>query len=166
MRQEQYQAGEQVPLRLASDYELIDDGLRHVGEIAELRFPQHQRFRIIAAVAVFKAEDSGFGQRGVINLAVCLVFRNVFQWHVFLFVLDIKKNRMPLVEGAAAAILSAESYRSSGLDQACERQRFRHAVIHRAFTRAHFRALLQQLLDLGMNVKALRKRGQPICQFA
>ena len=73
---------------------------------------------------------------------------------------------MPLVEGAATAVLPAEPHRSSSFHQACKRQRFRHSVIHRAFTRAHLRALLKQLLHFRMDVEALRRRCQPVCELA
>ena len=39
---------------------LIDDHLRIVREIAELRLPQHQRFGVITAVAVLEADDGCF----------------------------------------------------------------------------------------------------------
>ena len=45
VRQQQNQAAQQVPLVFAGDDELIDDDLRAVGEVAELRFPHHQRLR-------------------------------------------------------------------------------------------------------------------------
>src|SRR5258708_15070067 len=62
VRQQQYDTRKQVPLSLAGNDELVNNGLRDVGEVAELGFPQDQRFRKIAAVAILKAEDAGFGQ--------------------------------------------------------------------------------------------------------
>jgi hypothetical protein len=53
--QEQHDAGEQVPLGLAGADELVDDGLGNVDEIAELSFPEDERFGVVAAVAVFEA---------------------------------------------------------------------------------------------------------------
>ena len=58
VRQQHDQPGEQAPLVLAGDDELIDDDLRAVGEVAELRLPQHQRFGIVAAVAVLEAQHA------------------------------------------------------------------------------------------------------------
>ena len=43
VRQQQHDAGEQVPLVLAGGDELVDDDLRAVGEVAELRLPADQR---------------------------------------------------------------------------------------------------------------------------
>ena len=69
VRQQQHQAGKQFPLVFAGADELIDDCLRDVDEVAELRFPQDQRFGIVAAVAVFEAHHAGFGESGVVDFA-------------------------------------------------------------------------------------------------
>src|SRR5581483_5988147 len=42
VRQQQHQSGEQAPLVLARGDELVNDDLRAVGEVPELRLPQHQ----------------------------------------------------------------------------------------------------------------------------
>src|SRR5271157_1214847 len=62
VREKQDQAGEKVPLGFTGADELVNDGLRNVDEVAELGFPENERFGIVAAVAVFEAEDSGFGE--------------------------------------------------------------------------------------------------------
>jgi hypothetical protein len=41
VRQQHHQAGEQAPLVFAGGKELVNDDLRAVGEIAELRFSQY-----------------------------------------------------------------------------------------------------------------------------
>ena len=53
--------------------------MRDVDEVAELGFPENERFGIVAAVAVFEAEDSGFGERGVVDFAAGLIGRDVFR---------------------------------------------------------------------------------------
>ena len=53
--------------------ELVDDDLRAVGEIAELRLPQDEGFGIVAAVSVFEAENAGFGEDGVVDVEWGLV---------------------------------------------------------------------------------------------
>ena len=60
--QKHHEAGEQAPLGFSGGNKLIDDGLRDVYEISELRFPQNQGLRIVAAVAVFEAEHAGLGK--------------------------------------------------------------------------------------------------------
>ncbi len=56
VRQQHDESGQQVPLGFAGGNELVDDDLRAVDEVSELRFPQHQRFGEIAGVAVLEAE--------------------------------------------------------------------------------------------------------------
>src|ERR1700692_2399382 len=68
---------------------------------------------------------------------------------------------MPLVEGPAAAVLSAQANGSAVLYQAGEGEGFSHAVVHRSFADAHFGALLEQLLYFGMNRKCSRVSRQP-----
>src|SRR5713101_28450 len=57
----------QIPLVLAGADELVDDYLRAVGKIAELRFPEHKGFGVVAAEAVFETEATGLGKRRVVN---------------------------------------------------------------------------------------------------
>src|SRR5438309_4124601 len=54
VRQQHHNARKQSPLRLASGDELVDDDLRAVREVAELRLPKHQRLRIVASETVLK----------------------------------------------------------------------------------------------------------------
>src|SRR5580765_3684323 len=69
--------GEQIPLGFASTDELVNDGLRDVDEVAELGFPEDERFGIVAAVSVFEAENPGFGERGVVDFATGLAGCNI-----------------------------------------------------------------------------------------
>ena len=68
VRQQHHQAARLAPLLLGGRYELVDDDLRAVREIAELRFPQVQRLRLGHAVAEFKAEHAKLAQRAVVNV--------------------------------------------------------------------------------------------------
>ena len=158
--QQQDQPGEQVPLGFAGADELVDDGLRDVDEVAELRLPQHQRLGIVAAVTVFEAQDAGFGERRVVNFAARLALRNVFQRDVFVFVFNVDEHGVALVKGAAAGVLAAQANWDALFHQAGEGESFGHAVIDGAFPRAHFGALLEQLLHLGMDVEAFGIRRE------
>src|ERR1700732_4941809 len=60
VRQKQNDAGGQVPFIFGCGNELIDDDLRTVDEVSELRFPGDQRLWIIAAVAILEAQDTRF----------------------------------------------------------------------------------------------------------
>src|SRR5439155_23298999 len=72
MRQKQHKAGKQSPLVFTRADELVDNCLADVGEVAELRFPQHQRLGIVAAVPVFESQHAGFRERRVIDFAARL----------------------------------------------------------------------------------------------
>ena len=46
-------------------YHLVDDALRGVGEVSELRLPEHQRVGVGHGVAQLEPEDPVLGQRAV-----------------------------------------------------------------------------------------------------
>ena len=58
--QQQHKAGGKAPFVFAGAEELVDDDLRAVHKIAELRFPEDQSFGIIAGKAIFEAHAGGF----------------------------------------------------------------------------------------------------------
>ena len=160
VRQQQHEAAEQAPLVFAGGDELIDDDLRAVGEVAELRFPQHQGFRVVAAVAVLEAEHAGFGEDRVVDAEARLVRGEVVQRNPALLVFDVDEDAVALVEGAALRVLAAEAHRRAGEQQRAEGDGFGHAVIEGLLAAAHGGALLEQLFDLGMDVKAVGIRGE------
>ena len=151
----QDEAGEQAPLGFAGGDELIDDGLRDVDEIAELRFPENERFGIVAAVSVFEAEHARLGKRRVVDFAARLAGCDVFQRHVFVLVFNVDQDRVALVEGTAAGVLPAEANRRARFHQAGEGESFGHAVVDRPFACSHFGALLEQFLHFRMNVEVV-----------
>ncbi len=69
------QSGGKTPLVFAGADELVDDDLRAVDEVAELGFPEHEAFGIVARKAVFEAEASGFRERRIVDFAEGLVGR-------------------------------------------------------------------------------------------
>ena len=160
VREQHDESGEQVPLGFSGADELVDDGLGHVDEVAELSFPEDERFGIVAAVAVFEAENPGFGKSGVVNFAAGLAGCDVLEGDVFVLVLDVGKNGVALIEGAAAGILSAEANVSACFYKAGEGEGLGHAIVHRALTRAHFRTLFEQLFYFRMNMEARGVCGQ------
>ena len=64
VRKQQHEAARAQPLGFAGGDELVDDALRAVGEIAELRFPQHQALRVGERIAIFEAEHAELAQAG------------------------------------------------------------------------------------------------------
>ena len=106
MRQEADEARHAQPFALAGGDELVEQHLRAVGEVAELRFPEDERLRRRQRVAVFVAEHRFFGEERVDDLIVGLRGREIVEWRVTLFGRLIDKVRMALGEGAAAAVLA------------------------------------------------------------
>ena len=68
VRKQQDEAARAQPLGFAGGDELVDDTSRAIGEIAELRFPQHQGLRVGERIAIFEAEHAEFGERAVADL--------------------------------------------------------------------------------------------------
>ena len=62
-----------LPFRFRRDDELIDDDLRAVRKIAELRFPEAKHVRIIERITVIEPEDRGFGEKAVVNANARLI---------------------------------------------------------------------------------------------
>ena len=79
VREEHDDAGEQTPLGFAGGDELVDDDLRAVDEVAELRLPEDEGFGIVAGVAVLEAEGGGFGEQRVVDLEAGLVGGHVIE---------------------------------------------------------------------------------------
>ena len=79
VRQHQRHRRSVEPLVLGAGDELIDNDLRHIGEVAELRLPSHQAFRRVQRVTVFKAEHGIFRQRAADDLAAGLLCLNVVE---------------------------------------------------------------------------------------
>ena len=72
VRQQADEAGHAQPLALARGDELVEDHLRAVGEVAELRFPQGQRLRLGQRIAVLEAQHGLFREHRVDDLEVGL----------------------------------------------------------------------------------------------
>src|SRR5258708_34245695 len=98
VRQQQDETGEQAPLVFPGDEELVDDDLRAVGEVAELRLPQHQSVGIVAAESVFKTEHGSLGKKGVPGFEPRLAGLNDRQRNVFALLLDIDLDVVAMVE--------------------------------------------------------------------
>ena len=63
MGEQQDHRGALTPLLLGTGDELVDDGLGAIGEVAELRLPEHQRVGSFDRVAVLKAHGRELGKQ-------------------------------------------------------------------------------------------------------
>src|ERR1700760_26353 len=111
VRQKQNEAGRQRPLVFAGAQKLIDDDLRAVDEVAELRFPHNESFGIVAAEAVFEAEACGLGERRVMDFAKRLFARKMRKRQVVVLGFAVDQNGVALVECATLRVLTGEAYR-------------------------------------------------------
>ena len=57
--------------------EIIDQCLGHIGEIAELRFPDGQRHLVTQTVPILEPQDSSFRQRAVADTQHPLLLENL-----------------------------------------------------------------------------------------
>src|ERR1700730_11124445 len=147
--------GRKPPLVFAGADKLIDDDLRAVDEVAELRFPQNESVGIVARKVVLEAKASCFGERGVVNFAKSLRGRQMRQWQVLVLVLGIHENRMALVKGAALGILAGKADWIAFEHQRTVGEKFGEAVVHGTLSLTHLQALLEQFLDFRMDVKTI-----------
>src|SRR5205807_330196 len=72
VRQEHDEPGEAHPLVFGGHDELIDDHLRAVHEVAELRLPYDEALGAVEAVAVVEGEDALLGERTVVDLELAV----------------------------------------------------------------------------------------------
>ena len=94
------------PLGLAGRDELVDDALGGVGEVAELRLPDHQRVGVGERVAELEAEDGVLGQRAVADDVLGLVEREVVEGREgFLVDLLVVEDVVAVAEGACVRLV-------------------------------------------------------------
>ena len=106
VRQEEHETAHAEPLHLARGDELIDDHLRAVREIAELRFPADERARLRRAETIFEAHHRFFREQRVDRLEWRLPVAHMTERHVARFGFLIDEHGVALREGAARGILA------------------------------------------------------------
>ncbi len=153
---QQHQTGHAQPLRLAARQELVDDHLRAVGEIAELRLPQHQGPGIGQGIPILEAQHPRFGQQRVVDLDLRLLRRDIVQRRIFVLVGLIDQYRVPLAEGAALGILTRQADATAFQQQAAECQCLTGRPVDALATADRLRLGLQLADDLRVEVEAVR----------
>ena len=132
VREQQHDTGLLLPLRLTGRDELVDDGLRAVDEVAELRLPERQRLRPGDGVAVLEAHGGVLRQQRVVDVELRLVGRQVGQRGPLGGVLAVDDRREAADEGAASRVLTGQPDRSPLHEQRSERQDLAGAPVDRA----------------------------------
>src|SRR4051794_3735095 len=108
VRQQQRQARRLPPLRQAGDDELVDDDLRRVHEVAELRLPEDERLRRLLRVAVLEAEARDLAQRRVVQLERGLRAGEVLDRRQRLAGLRVVQDHVALGERPALGVLAGQ----------------------------------------------------------
>src|ERR1051326_2000989 len=155
VRQKQHKTAQPPPLVLGAGDELIDDDLRRVDEIAELRLPEHESVGTIETVPVLEPQRSEFRERAVVNVNHGLVATEMLQGHVNVSVLVIVKHSMPVAERSSFAVLSAEPNAATFGGQCRERQRLACRPIHGTFAACHLQPRFYTTPKLCMPVGGL-----------
>src|SRR4029077_1173455 len=104
VRQEQRQARGLSPLGEPRDDELVDDDLRGVDEVAELRLPEDERLRRLLAVAVLEPHARELGQRAVVELERRLRLRQALDRAYRLPGARVVQDHVPLAERPALGV--------------------------------------------------------------
>ena len=113
MRQQQHETARPLPFRFRRDNELIDDCLRAIGKIAELRFPDAKHVRIVERVAVIETEHGSFGKKTVVDANARLFFREMQQRNIGISRFRIEQHGVPLPECSPPTVLAGQADRRS-----------------------------------------------------
>src|SRR3954452_10064249 len=113
VRQQQRQARRLAPLREAGDDELVDDDLRRIDEVAELRLPQHERLGRLLRIAVLEAEARDLAQRRVVQLERGLRAGEVLDRRQRLAGLGVVEDQVALGERPALRVLARQPHRDA-----------------------------------------------------
>src|SRR4029077_15772233 len=163
VRQEQNDPARSLPLCFGGNDKLIDNSLRPVNKIAELRLPQAQHVWIIERVAVIESEDGGFRKETVVNTNAGLFFREMQQRIIRSARFCVVPIGMTLAEGSAPAVLARQSNRNVFQQERPKRQRFGESPIIRTTRLKNLPASIDQHpFHFRQNVKPFRNAREPI----
>src|SRR5262249_40147081 len=141
VRQEEHDAAAALPLRLGARDELVDDDLRAVREVAELRLPEDELLRVGQAEAELEAEDGVLGEHAVQDEHVALLRTDAVQRRVDGARLDVVEDGVAMAERPPAAVLPAHADGDALDGERAERERFGAAPVHLAAGRDHLHSL-------------------------
>jgi hypothetical protein len=77
VRKQQDKTGVLTPLLFRRRDEFVDDRLRAVCEVTELRFPQHESIGVSDRIPVFESHRTEFGKKRVVDPETSLVLGEV-----------------------------------------------------------------------------------------
>ena len=161
VRQEQRQPRGHAPLGAAGCDELVDQHLRAVREVAELRLPDHERVAARDRVAVLEAEARGLGERRVVHLEARLGVVEVLHRRVALARVHVVQHEVAVRERAALGVLARHADRDAVGEQRAERERLGVAPVDAALAHGDAPAL-ELRSELGMHGEALGQLEQRV----
>ena len=153
-----------APLVLGGDDELVDDDLRPVGEVTELRLPEDQRVGVVQRVAELEAHAPGLGERAVVDLEPPRSRPQVLERHVDRAGLRVVEHGVAMSEGAALGVLAGEPDVSPGAKQGGVGQVLAGRPIQRNLAASHRPAALEDLPQLPQRREPLRHTRQVLEQ--
>ena len=144
VREQQREPRGLAPLGEARHEELVDDHLRAVHEVAELRLPQDERVGRLDAVAVLEAHARLLGERAVVQLERRVRVAQVLERAVAVAGLGVVEHGVALAERAALGVLAGEPHRHAEREQRADRERLRVRPVDRAALGERLAAALEQ----------------------
>ena len=147
VRQQERQPRGLLPLRETARDELVDDRLRAVREVAELRLPEDERLRRGGRVAVLEADAAVLGERRVVDLERRLRALEVLHRDLELAGAGVVEHEVAVRERAALGVLAGEADRDAVAQQRGERERLGVAPVDAALVERR-QAALELALEL------------------
>ena len=157
MGQQHGKTTQAAPLGFPGGDKLVDHHLGAIGEIAELRFPNHQGLGRGGGITVLVPQHSFFGQQRIVNVEAWLLVIEMLQRHILLTVFLVMQNRMAVGESATAGILPGQANMKALINQGGVGQGFPIAPVQRQRTGSHFAAVFKDLFHLPLYHKAFRR---------
>ena len=155
VRQQQGEPRREPPLGQPGAQELVDDDLRAVDEVAELRLPEHQRLGRRRAVAVLEAQGGELAQRAVVQLERRERAGQPLHRREPLAGGGVVQHQVALAERAALGVLPGEPDRHAFGEQRGERQRLGVRPVDAALGPQRRAPPLELLAELGVHREAL-----------
>src|SRR5262249_50160557 len=140
--------------------ELIDNHLRGIHKVSELRLPQDERTTRSDAVTVFEAESTRFGKRAVVDLEARFVSGDRCKGSPFGSGLGVHERGMSMAEGSTNRVLTGDSDRCAFNKQRPKGESLGGSPVDRYLTFNHLRASSQQPHNLRVQVEAAWDQGQ------
>ena len=137
VRQQHHQATHPAPFLFARGDELVDNHLRAVGEVTELRFPDGQGARFRCGIAIFEGQYRFFRQHGVPDAEAALPVVDMLQRSPGRPVGLVVDHRVAMEEGAATGVFTGQANRDPFVNQRSVSQRFCAAPVERFFPVRH-----------------------------